>query len=138
MYTKRFDDWNERSKQLDSLELVGFFREREIWWCALGINIGSEQNGTSATFERSVLVIRKIRKDLLLVIPFTTKIAEHPHRMYSESTGTPSQLLLDQIRTVSSKRLVRKIGLLELSLFRQVIIEIVKLLLDGTKIETPP
>ena len=136
-YTKRFDEWNNSCKDLDSSEFKGFFRGREIWWCALGVNIGSEQDGTSRSFERPVLVLRGIRKDLLLVIPFTTKISDHPHRIYSESTGTSSQLLLDQIRVVSSKRLLRKIGFIELSLFREVIIQVAQMMLDSAKIETP-
>ena len=100
-YIKRFDQWNMYSKSLNSGEFKGFFRGREIWWCALGVNIGSEQDGTSDSFERTVLIIRSTRKDLLVVVPFTTKIADRPYRIYSESTGTPSQLLLDQLKTVS-------------------------------------
>jgi mRNA-degrading endonuclease toxin of MazEF toxin-antitoxin module len=137
-YIKRFDGWNAYGKNLNSIEFQGFFHAREIWWCALGINIGSEQDGTSDLFERPVLILRGIRRDLLLVIPFTTKIADHPHRIYSESTGMPSQLLLDQLRTISSKRLLRKMGSLDLSLFRRVIIEVAEMMLESGKIETPP
>lgn len=35
------------------------FREREIWWCSLGENIGFEQDGKNEKFERPILVLRK-------------------------------------------------------------------------------
>ncbi len=137
-YVKRYDEWNKHIKSLDSTEFKGHFRDREIWWCALGVNVGSEQDGTSECFERPVLILHGIRRDLLLVIPFTTKITNHPHRIYSESTGMPSQLLLDQMRAVSSKRLLRKIGFLELSLFREAVIRVAKIILEFGKVVTPP
>ncbi|MFH1170496.1 MAG: hypothetical protein V1704_02965 [Candidatus Vogelbacteria bacterium] len=43
---KDFDQWNERKKGLHNRDRVPFYHEREIWWCALGVNIGSEQDGS--------------------------------------------------------------------------------------------
>jgi hypothetical protein len=57
---KRFDDWNEYKKYLDISEKESVqFHEPEIWWCSIGINIGSEQNSGTDNFSRPVLIVRK-------------------------------------------------------------------------------
>jgi mRNA-degrading endonuclease toxin of MazEF toxin-antitoxin module len=138
-YIKRFDEWNAYCKSLDSSEFKGFFYEREVWWCALGVNVGSEQDGKNENFERPVLVLRKIRHDLLTIIPLTSKITDHDYRITALVAGQTSQLLISQVRTVSSKRLLRRIGRIRISVFQKAVIETARFLLsaeaDG---ETPP
>jgi hypothetical protein len=47
---KNFNDWNDLKKNLDSLENHPLFQEREVWWCSVGVNIGSEIFGKSGLF----------------------------------------------------------------------------------------
>ena len=46
-FLKEFDKWNELKKKLHNSEKPKkfYFREREIWWCSLGLNIGFEEDG---------------------------------------------------------------------------------------------
>ncbi len=138
IYIKQFKLWSDHAEQIDSREFNDFFYERELWWCALGVNIGSEQDGTTETFERPVLVIKKIRKDLTLIAPLTTKILDLKYRIHTTCTGLHSQILLDQIRIISSKRLIRKMSHLDVKTFQKVLIMFMKLLLETLEIETPP
>ena len=71
---KDFDRWNSQKKQTDEIknEPVMFY-EREVWWCAAGINIGVEIDGKHELFSRPTVVIRKFNKDMLLVAPTTTQ-----------------------------------------------------------------
>ena len=39
-----------KAKNIDQAHGVVYFHEREIWFCYLGVNIGSEQDGTRKTF----------------------------------------------------------------------------------------
>ncbi len=55
---KDFDVWNEIKKQVESHPRFEF-NEGELWWCDIGLNIGSEQDGPSPLFERLVLVGKK-------------------------------------------------------------------------------
>ncbi len=60
---KDFDRWNNQKKVIQQLNNQGIlFSEREVWWCALGENIGDEENGKNELFERPVLIIRKCRR----------------------------------------------------------------------------
>jgi len=46
MIDKNFDSWNEPKKLLHtSVKSNRLFHEGDIWWCSVGLNIGSEQDG---------------------------------------------------------------------------------------------
>lgn len=70
---KDFDRWNEEKKRLHSDSRLVYAYPREIWWCALGVNIGAEIDGKNENFERPVLVMRIYNKDTLFVLPITTR-----------------------------------------------------------------
>ena len=36
-----------------------YFKEREIWWVNLGVNVGFEQDGKGDNFERPILILKK-------------------------------------------------------------------------------
>ncbi|MEK7622212.1 MAG: hypothetical protein AAB415_03465 [Patescibacteria group bacterium] len=61
---KDFDGWNNQKKKVQKEEFAPFYHEREVWWCALGINIGSEQDGTDKNFDRPIVVIRGFNKNI--------------------------------------------------------------------------
>lgn len=97
-----------------------FFHEREIWWCAVGANIGAETDGKNRYFERPVLIIRKFNQDMFWGLPLTSK--EKTGLFYEKiiyETGC-SWAMLTQIRTWSSKRLFRKVGMVEEVNFKKI------------------
>ena len=53
---KDFDGWNSNKKQIHDHSAAPFYHKREIWWCSLGINVGFEQDGTGANYDRPVLI----------------------------------------------------------------------------------
>lgn len=138
-YVKDFEAWNAYKRKLDKNEFKGFFRAREIWWCSLGVNIGSEQDGKNELFERPVLVIRKMRFDqLALVAPISTKINDQTDRIDAYIMGEKSQVLLSQIRVVSRRRFLKKYCILSKDTFNTVIIRLAMMILDSEECETPP
>lgn len=136
-YVKNFESWNTYKDILNETESNGFFHEREIWWCALGINIGSEQDGKNELFERPILIVRKISTELVLIAPITSKIGSYEDRVTTHIAGKESQILIAQIRVVSSKRLLRKIERIKTVRFQEVLIGLVKFILERES-ETPP
>ena len=42
---KDFDSWNELKKTLETQEKQILFKEREIWWTSIGINVANESCG---------------------------------------------------------------------------------------------
>lgn len=107
---KDFDGWNEVKKDLHENKPGKFYREREIWWCSVGINIGFEQDGKEQASSRPVLIIRGFSLRTCLVVPLTTSIKEG---VYNLSVGVvdekEAQASLSQIRVIDTKRLLVKI-----------------------------
>ena len=50
------------------------FHEREIWWCSIGLNVGYEIYGKGATFNRPVLVYKKINNKTFVGLPMSKNI----------------------------------------------------------------
>jgi mRNA interferase MazF len=70
---KDFWRWHAKKEVLNNGEGTAFFHEREVWWCALGTNIGFEQDGSGDLFTRPVVIISKFNLDACLVVPLTAK-----------------------------------------------------------------
>lgn len=107
----RFLLWTSRKINIHFVERSEFyFYEREIWWASLGENVGSEANGKNFHFERPVIIVKKFSKDMLFVIPTTTKSKVGSWYHSIDCGGVKIQAVLAQARTISAKRLIRKIG----------------------------
>ena len=107
---KDFDRWNKKKKKMELYNHPLSFKEGDIWWIGMGLNIGSEMNGKNALYERPVYVLRKCNQNTFIGIPCTSKKHNGSH-MYSliiENKGI-FHLNFSQIRVFSSKRLFRKI-----------------------------
>lgn len=127
---KDFDGWNAQKKATEGREPNVHFHEREIWWCKLGLNVGSEQDGVSTTFERPVLVIRNFNDSVLWAVPLTRtyKPRSRFYVLLDRSPDGDSAAIPSQLRLISSKRLLRKIGAVDAERFELVVAAIRKLL----------
>jgi mRNA interferase MazF len=127
---KDFDSWNIEKKNVDK-KLVNrdlFFYAKEIWWCSAGLNIGVESNGKNENFERPMLIIRKFNSDMVWVLPLTTKEKKNIYHHKLEHEDIKSWVVLSQIKTISSKRFLRKLGTISDSDFERVIAKVVNIL----------
>ena len=94
----------------------------DIYWADLNPVIGREQAG-----HRPVLVVSndiENRMDIVTVIPITSRKANrriYPNEVSIELNGKEAILLCHQIRTISKKRLNKKMGRLETSLQSRVL-----------------
>jgi mRNA interferase MazF len=118
-----FDRWNDRKKALDEKARKPLFQEREIWWCALGANLGFEQDGKHDNFERPVLVLRKYNANLFFGLPLTS--VEREGKFYFEiKYGDKSRngyVILSQGRTLSPNRLLRKMHRIGNATFQKIL-----------------
>ena len=115
---KDFDKWNEKKKIAHEKSYGKVYHPRDIWWCALGVNIGFEQDGKDPNFQRPVLIIKGLSRETCLVAPLTTSKHEHRYRIYIGCvTGQESSVTLSQIRVMDTKRLINKIAMLDRDTF---------------------
>ena len=106
---KEFKRWNSLKEKIDKKERIVFFRKKEIWWCALGLNVGFEQDGKNNNFERPVLILKKFNKDVLWIVPLTSKNRTGKYYFQVKYNNKTYSVILSQIRLISSRRLLRKI-----------------------------
>ena len=118
---KDFDQWNKEKKHIHAQGASKLYHERELWWCALGVNVGFEQDGSGDEHRRPVIILKGLSKDTCFIIPLTTAEKNHPLRpSIGLVGGKKARALLSQIRVIDTRRLVRKIGYLEQDIFLRI------------------
>ena len=112
-----FDGWNEQKKEINAREAIvinakgkGLYKEGEIWWCAIGKNVGFEEDGKNELFERPVLVLKKFSKDVFFGLPMTSTRKESPYYYPYDLHETEGAVILSQGKLLSTKRLLRKMA----------------------------
>ena len=118
---KDFDKWNELKKKLEITEVKIFANTREVWWCSLGLNVGTELCGKNEFFERPVLVMKVFNQNTIKIIPLTSKEKKGKYYFELNFNQIKSFASLSQIKTISTKRLSRKIGRLDKKQFERLI-----------------
>ena len=117
---KGYDSWNEVKKKTNA-EQPRLYTVREIWWCRFGVNIGTELDGKGEWYVRPCVIMRGFGPDACLVVPLTTSPRRHALRVSIGSVeGQEARANLSQLRVVDTRRLERKIGFLEKSVFSKL------------------
>lgn len=117
---KDFDNWNKRKKEINEEE-PNFYHQREIRWCSLGINIGFEQDGTSKTYRKPVLILKGFSRNVCLIIPLTTSRKKNPYHISAGIIeGEEAFVILSQIRLIDTKRLHDRLVVLDKNKFEEI------------------
>ena len=130
-----FESWNKLKQEIDKRKIFKNYCNQEIWWCSMGKNVGSEEDGKNNNFERPVLILKRWNSEFFIGLPFTTKknIQENSSKYYYEfnlNNIEKGYIMLSQIRTFSSKRLIRKIKKLSDNEFMNVNNKLREILFD--------
>ncbi len=121
-HQKDYDKWNDKKKEINRLSNTPFFNERDVWWCSLGINIDVEMDGKNALYERPVLILKKINQQSAWILPISSTIKENSYIYVLKSQL--SSVSISQLKSISSKRLLRKEGRISIDEYAQIIIRI--------------
>lgn len=107
---KHFPEWMELKGNIHNVGRIPKVKEGEIWWCAMGENVGVEINGKSKTFARPIVIFKKLNRYSFMGIPLTSK--HHFGEWYTPFIfkGKHQVAVLAQARVVSVSRLYDKIG----------------------------
>ncbi|MBQ3309863.1 type II toxin-antitoxin system PemK/MazF family toxin [Candidatus Saccharibacteria bacterium] len=108
--TTKLYDWTSVKDKLHRSNGRPGFNDGQIWWCAIGENIGVEENGKSAKYSRPVLIIKRLNADSFVCVPLTS-VPQSGERFYSFTfNGQLETAVLSQVRTLSVSRLYNRIG----------------------------
>lgn len=102
---KDFDKWNSKKKKLDVVSRRLLFKEGEIWWCSIGVNVGEEVYGKGEYFRRPVVILRKLSANTCIVMPTTTRERSGSWYHHLNIRNKKRWVMMNQIRLISANRL---------------------------------
>ena len=82
----------------------------EVWWTAVGENVGVEINGKSEYFSRPVVVFKKLSHLGFMGIPLTTQAHDGPWYIKFRFQGKNICAVLSQAKVFSTARLYNRLG----------------------------
>ena len=120
-YISDFKDWFKLivllwTRKSDKL----FFKQGDIWWCSIGMNLGEEIFGKGKKFTRPVLVFKKFTSNSFLGLPLTTQ--KKTGSWYTKITinNEDRWVILNQARIFDKKRFTNKIASLDIKDYKKV------------------
>jgi mRNA interferase MazF len=110
---KDFDRWNKRKKELEGRHEKFLFKTSDIWWCSIGLNIKAESCGKGESYQRPVLVLKKLSSESFIGIPLSTQIKAGSWFTDITVHGEKRYALLYQVRMFSTNRFQRRLATLD-------------------------
>jgi mRNA interferase MazF len=102
----KFNNWNKKKQNLDLTTRDLLFKEGEIWWCSIGLNIGEEVYGKGKDFRRPVVIIKKLSHNSCIVMPTTTQSRIGTWYHHININLKDRWVMMHQIKFISANRLV--------------------------------
>ena len=122
MFEKDFDNWIIKKKDCHYVVKVPpLFKERDIWWISVGVNVGFEEDGKNENFARPVLIVKKFNREIFLGVPMSTKIKDNKYYVPVTVKGNTVSVMTSQIRVFSSKRILYKLAEIDNSDFKRIL-----------------
>src|SRR3989344_7085690 len=119
---KDFDGWNDSKKKLHRQVFAPLYHRREVWWVSLGVNIGTEIDGTGKQYDRPVVVIKGFNENQCFTVALTGRYRKDPYHYPVGIVGDrEASAVLSQIRIVDTKRFVKKIGMLDEAIYDKLL-----------------
>lgn len=103
VYRKDFVGWAKVAEEVEKRERPKYVKVGGIYWCNLGINIGSCEDGKGNNYTRPVLVLAKMNATQALIVPITSKQKVGANYREICVSAKIEYLLFDQLRMVDTK-----------------------------------
>jgi mRNA interferase MazF len=120
MYEKDFENWNKYKIKTNKLPKRPMFKERDVWWCSFGVNVGDEQDGKGSKFLRPVLILKKFNENISWAVPFSTQIKDNIYYHKFTFKGVEQCAVLSQLKLIDAKRFADKMGEVSIDDFKEI------------------
>ncbi|HEY5442019.1 MAG TPA: type II toxin-antitoxin system PemK/MazF family toxin [Candidatus Saccharimonadales bacterium] len=133
MPSKDYTTWHTRKTLINSSSSQVYFYEREVWWVAIGQNVGDEEDGKGHSFARPVLILRKFNRSLFYGLPLST--AQKRGKYYYGLTirGKRNVALLSHMRDYDSKRLIDRLAVISETEYVRIQLALIMLLKEPAR-----
>jgi mRNA interferase MazF len=120
-YFLRLIEWLKvKTVLIDAPQKNYLFKEREVWWCSIGLNVGDEEFGKGAYFTRPVLVFKKLSGNSFLGLPLTRTLKDGSWYAPSTILGENGSVMLNQARVFDKRRLTKRIEVITDGEFKNI------------------
>lgn len=126
---KDFSEWHLLKTNIENNKGIPLFREQEIWWSSVGLNIGDEEDGKNHFFERPVLVLKKFNQSICWALPLSSIVKDGKYYHTFQFNEVVCTIMLSQMRILSAKRFIRRIGKLsdfQFEVIKEKVIDLLK------------
>jgi mRNA interferase MazF len=141
MASKDYRRWHAKKTALNGSRGGYYFYEREIWWMAIGHNIGDEEDGKGHDFARPVLIMRKFNKSLFYGLPLSATVKSGKYYYKLTVRGRKNVVMLSHLRDYDAKRLLDKWAIIDEDEYARIQLALILVLKQpsqpGAKIYTP-
>lgn len=104
-----------------------FYKEGDVWWVCVGLNVGYEVYGKGNRFVRPVLILKKFNQYSFIGVPLSTKLKDNKYYLMINLNDRQVSALISQIRVLSTKRFESKLEELKQEEYERVKLEIIQL-----------
>ncbi len=125
---KQFERWHVLKQSLHARNFFQYCAAGEIWVCAIGENIGREQNGKREMFQRPVFILKRFGNGTFLGIPLTSTVGFK--KMFLQISGG-SFLVLSQVRLWDTRRLIRNVRRVSAYEYEYVLLQFINFLKEN-------
>ena len=120
MQSKDYAGWHAMKLLLNATSETRYYREREVWWTAIGLNIGFEEDGKRGKYSRPVVVLCKFNPYFFYGVPLsTTKKAGRYYGVVFLERVT-RKVLLTQVRAFDAIRLLDQVGIVRSDDYKKI------------------
>lgn len=119
--SKDFLKWHHKKTKIENTTTPKYFYTREIWFIAMGINIGVEEDGKGTEYRRPVIIMKRFNQNMFMGIPISRTNKDGPYYFsFVLNEKVANKALISQIRLYDSKRLLSKIGVVDHETFAKI------------------
>lgn len=102
--------WADVKAGLNTTSDERIFSEGDVYWAAVGENIGVEINGKNSRYSRPVVILRKLSPKGFIGVPLTSRGHSGSWYIPFEFQGRAEYACVHQMRSMSTKRLYERMG----------------------------
>lgn len=102
-YYKDFWRWAKVASVIEKRKARNEIKVGAVYWCNLGVNIGSTECGKGEYFTRPVLVLAKVNQTRFLIIPISSQKKSGVNYREIVVAGRIEYLLFDQMTTIDER-----------------------------------
>lgn len=127
---KNYQKWMKIKSSIHNKNIIRSVKEGDIWWAAIGENVGVEIDGKSEKYSRPVVVLKKHSKLCFTGVPLTSKFHKGTWYVSFDFQNKTETAILIQAKLMSSTRVYERMGKLSKRDYELIRINYIKLFQD--------